>query len=748
MINEKIDKYIYKAIKYIVPLVFILPFIVSDNYYFPYITPRNFLFRIIVSVLLGLYLYLYFRNKGKYGFNKNNKLIVSYLIFALVLTISSIINGDFLYSFWSNYERMDGLITIYYLIAFLIVLVGIYRKKKAWIELIKISVWSSFIMSIIALSQHWGINLFIESSGGERITGTSGNATYLAVYSLFNLFFGLYLLFKYKNIKPRLELWLFYVLDIFLLGAEIFGSGKGFLAGIFSDFRLIIIFLAPQIFINIQYYFYNVARTVKYSWTFYLVLLLLLNFISLFNTQTRGVLLGLFVAALVVATFLLFSKYVNRKIKLIVSAGLLLVVLFTTSIFTFKDSDFIQSNNTLRRVSKISISDDTTETRLLTWQLSLKGFQEKPVVGWGVENFYIVFNKYFPNQIYKGSSSRVWFDRPHNVFLQQLVEGGALGLIAYLAIFFFALSNLWKHYRKTKDPVTISILSGLLIAYLVQNFFVFDSVNSYTLVIIFLAISILISQKYETTVEVKRNDSLAISSLVLVLILGVYLNIPKMVNNADFIAKYQELRTNISMGEYNEEEVTDFISVIERQYLGKYELRQVYAELVPNIIQAKIFTPTQTRYFVDTSEEEMLKSIEEQPTNVRHHSFLLNLYFHASLLDKVYSQKGVDLIEDKALDLSPTRIQLYYFLGQFYIHLGNDELAKENFIKAKELAPNVFESYYNLILLSLTQKDIDSADAYLEDMKSNVDNIRDEEYNRLYIIYDYFGYKDKANNLR
>ena len=494
----------------------------------------------------------------------------------------------------------------------------------------------------------------------------------------------------------------------------------------------------------------------------YFVLIILLNFLALFNTQTRGVLVGIFVAIIFVSIFLLFSKYVARKFKYFILGVLTLAILLTGSIFVFKDTNFIQANNTLRRVADISVTDATTETRLLTWQLSLKASQEKPILGWGEEKFYVVFNKYFPESIFKDTGSRVWFDRPHNVFLQQLVHGGILGLLAYLAIFLLAFKNLWRHYKHTHNPITISIFSGLLIAYLVQNFFVFDSLNSYIPLIIFLAITIFLSGDFkvdknikvsESSAElssqnvVKSNNKLAFGTVIIVLFLGYILNIPQLMTNHRFIAQYETLRKSIGQGKYQKSDTDELLKIIDSQYFGKFELRQVYAEFVPSLIAAKALSPLETKYFIDTAEAKMLKSIDEQPDNVRHHSFLLNLYLYTSSLDASYAQKAVALIENQAIPLSPTRIQLYYSLGQSYMVLGQKDQATDNFIKARELAPQVFDSYYNLIYTYLNIGNFDAAEISLKEMHTNVSNISNNNYVRLAALYNYFGKQDEVDKI-
>lgn len=753
---NRIDKIIDKVIKYILPVVLFLPFFIHSHFYFPFITPRNFVFRIIVTIILALYLFLLFRNKDKYKPVKNNVLI-AYISFAIVLTLASVLGGDFLYSFWSNYERMEGLLNTYYLIALLIVILGVYKKKKDWLLLLRISIWSSLLMSIVALSQNWGVNLFIESAGGNRISGTLGNPTYLAVYALFNFFFALYILLKYKIKKPLLELWLFIVADFILFFAYIFDkisidpvevlTEQGLVSK--TIFYLVLIFIIPQVFIVLQYYFDKLKGVIKYSWFAYLFFIIILNFISLFSTQTRGVLVGLFVAIIFVSVFLIFSKHVQRRVKYNVLYFLVFILAFVGAVLGFNDSSFVQSNNTLKRISNISISDVTTETRLLTWRASWEGFKEKPVLGWGEENFYIVFNKYFPNQIYKDSGSRVWFDRPHNVFLQQLIHAGVIGFLSYIAIFFFVLRNLWKHYKNTKDYRTIAVLGGLLIAYLVQNFFVFDSLNSYIPMIILLAVSVFLSGdlKNKEEVEVKSNNNLAIFSSLLLLFVGFYLTIPQMLTNTRFLNEYNDLQKSI--GQDNQREKLDtLVETINSRYLGKFELRQVLSEFIPVLIRSQVLAPDDMKYFIDAAENEMLSSIEEQPTNVRHHSFLLNLYLYTSVLDPDYAFKGVNLIENQAIDLSPTRIQLYYSLGQLYMTLGQSNLAIDSFNQAKELAPNVFDSYYNLFITYLNLKDLERAKLEISNMEASVRYMSIDNYLRIFKAYEYFKYPEESKEIQ
>src|SRR3989344_4186068 len=238
---KNIDFYIAKTIRYLTPVILFLPLYINSGFYFPFITPRTFAFRIIVSIILALYLFLFVRNRKKYK-PIWSSIVVAYLALALIMTLASILGGDWQYSFWSDYERMEGLLNLYYLVAYFMVILGVYYRKKAWHQLLYISTFVSFIITLIALSQVLKIDLLLTSAGGERVSSPTGNPTYLAAYAMFHIFFALYLIFKDKRVKLKFELIGFYVLDILFIFSEIKASqlgNPGILSRIFGHFTML-----------------------------------------------------------------------------------------------------------------------------------------------------------------------------------------------------------------------------------------------------------------------------------------------------------------------------------------------------------------------------------------------------------------------------------------------------------------------------------------------------------------------------
>jgi len=70
--------------------------------------------------------------------------------------------------------------------------------------------------------------------------------------------------------------------------------------------------------------------------------------------------------------------------------------------------------------------------------MAWEGVKEKPLLGWGQENFNLVFNKYYEPSLY---GQEVWFDRVHNEDILQITLKNISGIIA-IECFVSLLYNL------------------------------------------------------------------------------------------------------------------------------------------------------------------------------------------------------------------------------------------------------------------------------------------------------------------
>lgn len=214
------------------------------------------------------------------------------------------------------------------------------------------------------------------------------------------------------------------------------------------------------------------------------------SIIALFYSTARAATISTLWGAVIFYLFYLAIKEKNKKLQRI-GRFLLLIVLCATIylIIDLHVQDSI-SQDVLNRLS--------TRSRSAVWKSSWPLIKERPILGYGPENFEDVFVKNFdPRLFLKEFGTETRFDKAHNVILDTLIVGGALGLFFYISIFIYSFYFLWKNFFRKKISFWVSAsFSSLFIAYFLQNLTVFDTPSSYLM--FFLAIGFFISIENKT----------------------------------------------------------------------------------------------------------------------------------------------------------------------------------------------------------------------------------------------------------
>ena len=101
------------------------------------------------------------------------------------------------------------------------------------------------------------------------------------------------------------------------------------------------------------------------------------------------------------------------------------VAVIALALFAGDDAEGKGAYQSFQRFSSLSLADTTVQTRLLSISTGREGFLERPVLGWGPENYNLVFDKYYNPKLYPAEN---WFDHAHNIFLilQQPQASGGL----------------------------------------------------------------------------------------------------------------------------------------------------------------------------------------------------------------------------------------------------------------------------------------------------------------------------------
>ncbi len=435
-----------KLSKFFIYLSLVSPLLITKSFLFPFITGKAIFFRTTVELALFLFLLAWVSQRGKIRIiplDKNGKtspIFIAVCIFTFLFLLSSALGVNPLNSFFSNYERGEGAFQMFHYFIFFFLLPVLFRNKKDWLNLLKFSVIISLFVSFYALGQFCevkgicGAGSFLAAS--SRISGTLGNSSYLAVYLLFHLFFLTFIILHEKNKKLKI-IWAFIVL-----------------------FQLIV----------------------------------------LLNTQTRGVISGLAIA-LFLWFFLSFGLFIFKKINFQILRIPIIVFLCSLLIFGgFYFTSVIKPDSFAKRfinVLDISYAKTVLRDRIWIWQAALAGVMERPIIGWGAENFPVVSDKYYNPKLYGVES---WFDRAHSVYLDYAISGGALLLLAFLSIFFLFYRRLFgflNQNHKSEDSsrfLCFSMFFILATTYLTQGLILFDVLSVYLTLFLFLAFFIRFSE--------------------------------------------------------------------------------------------------------------------------------------------------------------------------------------------------------------------------------------------------------------
>ena len=116
-------------------LVFVIPFLsvwIATSMFFPYITGRNFAFRILVELALVLWVALAVL-KREYR-PKMTQMMIAILAFTGIIGLANLLGVEPSLSFWSRLERMEGYMMILHLAAYFVVMTNVFRTKKEWFQ--------------------------------------------------------------------------------------------------------------------------------------------------------------------------------------------------------------------------------------------------------------------------------------------------------------------------------------------------------------------------------------------------------------------------------------------------------------------------------------------------------------------------------------------------------------------------------------------------------------------------------------
>ncbi len=624
----------------------------GSGLFFPFIAGKNFAFRILVEIAFTSWVLLALRDP-KYR-PKKSLLFGAYAVFMFIILIADIFGVDQTASFLSNFERMEGFVAHIHLFAYFIVLISFLHTLPDWHKLFKVFLASNVVVVGYGFLQALGVKQFLFAKLFPVLSAKIAEK------------------FPVNTAPTRIDATL----------------------GNSAYYAIYCLFFA---FISALLYSYAKTRGEKTTY----VIIGFLNLISLFYSGTRGTMIGILVGAIV--TLIIIAYKEKGHLRKVVGGSLVVLIIFVSTVFMFKDSSFVKNTPSLERFSSISISDLTTMSRITVWKMSYEGWLKHPILGYGQENFSYIFPRFFDAK--NMWNVEPWYDRSHDVFFDWLVAGGALGLLSYLSLFFVALYMMWKKDSRINLREK-AILTGVLVGYFIHNIFVFDNLISYILFFTVLAYISFHSHTDDKIMLGKKNfgeavmifDPLVVVLFVLVMYYANYL--PYRVNT--LLLKAIDINRLVQTNSFDkalEIQKKSFEEAINLNTIGKQEVIEQMFQNTGNMIQMiqnkmpdslpkeqKDATIKSGRELLVFTKETAEKMKVEFANNVR----VLNIMgmFYNSIGDVDNAQ----FVLSRAVEFSPNKQLLLFDLVRTYLIAGNYNDAYTLALRAYLLAPNYSEA--------------------------------------------------------
>lgn len=329
----------------------------------------------------------------------------------------------------------------------------------------------------------WGLLSFVVASGisalfsparnraifgdFERMGGVWSLLHYLMFYALVRIFFGAKEWKLYANLSLAVSA---------CVSAIAIHEGSGAVSTIGNPGLLGI-----YLFFSVCVATYLALRSGRGRWGAIYGFSALLSLSGLVISHNRSSLLGLAAAAFTAAVVYFFLAKSHRRLIGTLGATVVLTIGLGLTLVSRAPNTWISKHlpTTFSRIAGSSLQSDASRTVL--WAAAFEGFRDRPIVGYGPENFHLAWSANFQPRVYTVTpEQRV--DRAHNIMLEVLSTTGLIGFVAFLAMWaglFYSISLGLR--QKEMSLGEAALFAGVSVGYLICLSFWFVDINSFVL---------------------------------------------------------------------------------------------------------------------------------------------------------------------------------------------------------------------------------------------------------------------------
>ncbi len=577
---------------------------------------------------------------------------LSVILFLAVIGLADVFGVDARLSLLSGFLRMEGFVGYLHLGLYALVLARAGFSARQWNRAFMTSVGVSVLMFVVGYGSPTGW-----LGDGYRFVATVGQPTFLAVYWLIHLFLAGYIALIMNKLPVIWRLIGFGIVAAILLWGILLTGARSAVLGLLAG---------------------GAATGLAVIWNQYRTL------------AGRGRLL---MAAIVVGVVVL-------------GAGSYALARYTT---------VLRNVPGLGRIADLTGTNNTLPARQITTQIALRSFQERPLLGWGQENYSYAFSRHYDPALVAGSGTE-WYDRVHCVPLEWACSAGIPGLLAYGFLWFWLLRGLAARMETRESEKTISesakttgkseettrvstratataTLLGLAVAYFAFNLLNPDNLLAaqfFFLLIGFVAANQPSTATYSLSLQPIRLLTQT-GWLIITLCLAYFtLNAWQTLRRLD----EQAAMTN------GFDRITFLRATYNQTLIGRYEVADAVESFAISALQQPDLPAEAKRFCYEQALAVMTDQLRERPQYGRLLLRISSLHAAAGQYDR-----ATDAIKQAILIDGPKRPATFMLLGNTYLMQQNYPAAMAAFGQARKIQPRWMLPIINQAQVAAFQRD-------------------------------------------
>lgn len=450
-------------------LVLVMPLVVTRDTFFPFVVGKALYSRVLIEIAFAAWIVLAVRNASYRPVL--SRLMIAFAVYLVVSLIASLAGVSPQRSIWSTYERMQGVVDLAHWVAFALVLTSMFRTRQDWRHVLNLSLLIGMVMALMgaAVMVGWELPVYDFLEAGQRIELTLGNPTYVGAYMLINALIGAGLFVDSFTDRTA---------------GERGGSTARRRRRRRTERRSV-----------------GTASNLLW-WRVFWAVAVGLSLWMMLESSTRGAFVGL-VGALAAAAvgYVLWGRL--RRLKIV--AAVMIVGIVSFGLFLVLGAEtaaaqrLAERSYVVERFIQAGQGNDTSlKGRLASVSFGLRGFVEKPLLGWGPENYVVAWGRHYDAEEvgdYRGPP----FDQAHNKPIEELTTKGAVGLASYLTLWVLMLWTVSSRVRRLgadREVLTL-VMGAAMVGYFAQNLFLFDTPTTVLQFVVLLGFAVSLDTTYD-----------------------------------------------------------------------------------------------------------------------------------------------------------------------------------------------------------------------------------------------------------